>query len=96
MSRTHLTNKWKKLEGLVGELRQNCDDHLAQMAALDRSLGKFRVGGLATTSSKAKRPDRSRKEATMTEKRQYYTDFTKAKEAEYKSWVDNDVFEHKV
>ena len=24
---------------------------------------------------------------------QYYKDFTKAKEAEYKSWVDNDVFE---
>ena len=38
-----------------------------------------------------KRADRSRKEANQTEKRQYYKDFIKAKEAEYKSWVDNDV-----
>ena len=40
-----------------------------------------------------KRADRSRKEANQTENRQYYKDFVKANEAEYKSWVDNDVFE---
>ena len=46
-----------------------------------------------TLKKTAKRPDRSRKEATMTEKRQYFNDFANAKNAEYKSWVDNDVFE---
>ena len=45
-----------------------------------------------TLKKAAKRPDRSRKEAT-TENRQYFKDFANTKNAEYKSWVDNDVFE---
>ena len=78
-----------------------------QLAALDRCLaaGNIEKESWNRTERRAawrqaykatkvaKRPDRSRKEASTTEKRQYFKDFIKAKEAEYKSWVDNDVFE---
>ena len=67
---------------------------------MDRVLGASRVSGqsrqekrLAYKASGAKRPDRSRKEASMTEKRQHSKDFLEAKLKEYQSWVDNDVFE---
>ena len=41
----------------------------------------------------AKRPDRSRKEASMTDKKMFAKQFLDAKKAEYQSWVDNDVFD---
>ena len=41
----------------------------------------------------AKRPDRSRKEASATEKRSFQKQFAEAKRREYESWMEHDVFE---
>ena len=80
------------------------DDHdevlLSQLAALDRSLGPNRASNqnrkerrACFKATKLKRPDRSRKEATATDQKKYVKDFLEAKLKEYKSWVDNEVFE---
>ena len=73
---------------------------LSQLAALDRSLGPNRASNqnrkerrACFKATKLKRPDRSRKEATATDQKKYVKDFLEAKLKEYKSWVDNDVFE---
>ena len=96
LSRTSIT--YLPSNQVLSEFEQ-ADDKVraqrAQLAALDRSLTKFRVSGLAARATSAKRPDRSRKEATATEIRQFYQDFAKAKQDEYKSWVDNDVLRYK-
>ena len=44
---------------------------------------------LAATNNKLKK----RKEASQSEKRQYAKQFAEAKQAEYQSWVDNNVFD---
>ena len=41
----------------------------------------------------AKRRSRARKEASAQEVRGYYKQFVEAKHVEYKSWVDNEVFD---
>ena len=42
---------------------------------------------------RAKRRSRARKEASPQEVRGYYKQFAEAKHLEYKSWVDNEVFD---
>ena len=42
---------------------------------------------------KAKKRSRARKEASAQEVRGYYKQFAEAKHLEYKSWVDNEVFD---
>ena len=92
LSRTSITSLPSN-QVLLSEFEQADDKVRAQLAALDRSLTKLRVSRLAAKAASAKRPDRSRKEATATDIKQFYKDFAKAKQDEYKSWVDNDVFE---
>ena len=90
----HMSSPSLPSEQVLLTEEEKVDDKVrAQLIALDRSLTKFRVSGLAAKATSAKRPDRSRKEATTTEVRQFSKDFAKAKQDEYKSWVDNDVFE---
>ena len=46
-----------------------------------------------TAGIKAKRRSRARKEASAKEVIKYYKQFAEAKHLEYKSWVDNAVFD---
>ena len=45
------------------------------------------------TGARAKRRSRARKDASAKEVRGYYKQFAEAKHLEYKSWVDNEVFD---
>ena len=88
-------------EFFAGDLCEDPDEALlCQLAALDRSLGPNRACNqnrkerrACFKATKLKRPDRSRKEATASDQKKYVKDFLEAKLKEYKSWVDNDVFE---
>ena len=51
----------------------------------------FKSSGLSTDASATK--VKKRKEATATDKRQFAKQFVEAKHTEYKSWIDNDVFD---
>ena len=92
----------KPSDEILGETSYEDPDDvlLSQLAALDRSLGPNRATNQSRKerracykASKAKRPDRSRKEATATDQKKYVKDFLEAKLKEYESCVDNDVFE---
>ena len=52
----------------------------------------FKAQKLASGPSISKILNKTRKEATATDKRNYAQQFEQAKSEEYKSWVDHDVF----
>ena len=70
-------------------------DIYEEMIGLKESDRTLLVESLRATHkmNKPKTANRSRKEASTVEKRQYAKQFLDAKLAEYKSWVDNDVFD---
>ena len=57
------------------------------------SLTKILSESALEESFLAKRPDRSRKEVSATEKRTFQKQFAEAKRLEYESWLEHDVFD---
>ena len=90
-----VTSSFSRPTGVDGPLMW---DHLNGETSVEVWYGESEEAettetALAVGKAKPKRKVKARKEATKTELRQYSKQFLEAKHAEYKSWVENEVFE---